>query len=454
MSKNKLIFAMLLFTVALSQASAAGLVGEYRFDGNAQDSSGNGNNGTISGATFVQGISGQALSFDGVDDMVVVPHSSSLSLEKYTMEAWIKRDQNRESGIHNIILTKRYEPSWMNNYGLDIDPNGKVLANSYSPDIWTWFGVESVRNISAGEWYHLAATYDRATFKIYINGVLDNSVNTQYTPYQNNQQLVIGRGCVGDPCMFRPYSPSFNGIIDEVRIYNRALNASEIQANYNALAATPTTPAPTVAVTTVPPTPTATPVPTITPTTPPPTITPAPTPAATAKFRVGPTVNLRPVTDVIEADEDGIVELYMDNPSLNDVTLKVEARVNVPSGIHVYGQGFALAAAAGTAYGTFEIPPGTARTIAVVIKADKSARLGSHMLQFTGLYWPGDNKDIYQPISLTYPLKVREASKKPETADPSNPEKIPKGAETPTAGFSTALAILGIFAVLRLLSRD
>jgi len=217
----------------------SGLVGDWHFDGSASDSSGNGNHGTINGATFVQGVSGQALSFDGVDDMVVVPHSSSLSLENYTMEAWIKRNQNNESGITEYILVKRYEPSWMDNYGLSISSNGTVGAGSYSPDIWTWFGVESKKNISAGNWYHIVATYDRTTLKIYINGVLDNSVNTQYTPYQNNYQLVIGRGCVGDPCMFKPSSPSFNGTIDEVRIYNRALSASEIQASYNAISSVP-----------------------------------------------------------------------------------------------------------------------------------------------------------------------------------------------------------------------
>lgn len=218
--------------------AVSGLVAEWHFDGSAQDTSGSGNHGTIKGATFVQGISGQALGFDGVDDMVVVPHSSSLSLEKYTVEAWVK---TREFGTHNVILRKRYEPSWMDNYGLAISPNGTVNAGSYSPDIWTWFGTGSVRQISAGEWYHIAATYDRTAFKIYINGILENSVNIQYSPYQNNQQLVIGRACDGDPCMFRPSAPSFNGIIDEVRIYNRALSASEIQAEYNALINPPTT---------------------------------------------------------------------------------------------------------------------------------------------------------------------------------------------------------------------
>jgi hypothetical protein len=65
---------------------------------------------------------------------------------------------------------------------------------------------------------------------------------------------------------------------------------------------------------------------------------------------VGPTVFLRPVNDVVTRGQDGLVELYVDNPSLNEVTLNVDARISVPSGIQVYGQGFGQADAAGTVY--------------------------------------------------------------------------------------------------------
>ncbi len=428
--------ALVLAGMAGTGAAVSGLVAEWHFDGSAQDTSGSGNNGTINGATFVQGISGQALSFDGVDDMVVVPHSPSLSLEKYTMEAWIKRDLNEEFGPLETILIKRYEQSWMDNYQLNIYPSGKVYASSYSPDIWSWFSLESDRNISAGDWYHIAATYDRSTLKIYINGVLDNSVNKQYSPYQNNFQLVIGRACWGDPCLFKPSNPSFNGIIDEVRLYNRALSDSEIKAEYDALISIPTT-------TTVPPT-------IVQPTTVPlTTVTPKPV-TTSGKFRVGPSVTLRPVTDVIEANQDGIVELFMSNPSLNDVTLNVDARVSVPSGIHVYGESFGQAAGAGVVAGTFSVPPGTSRTIILTIKADRSARIGSHTIQFTGLYYPDENKDAYNPMSLTYSITVKEPSNKPE-----EPPKEAQANAIPskTPGFGVILAIFGVFAIARLLSR-
>lgn len=159
--------------------------------------------------------------------------------------------------------------------------------------------------------------------------------------------------------------------------------------------------------------------PTITATT---TISPTETAIADPKFRVGPTVTLRPVNDVIDKSQDGIVELYMDNPSLNDVTLNVDARISVPSGIHVYGEGFGQAGAAGTIYGTFSIPPGKARTIYINVKADKT---GSFTVHFSGLYWPDDNKDDFNPISLTHPFVVNEPSPNPDDPEPTDKKEIP-----------------------------
>jgi hypothetical protein len=186
----------------------------------------------------------------------------------------------------------------------------------------------------------------------------------------------------------------------------------------------------------------------------------AKTPGAEQKFRVGPTVVLRPVNDVITKNQDGLVELYIDNPSLNDVTLNVDARISVPSGIHVYGQGFAQTGAAGTVYGIFSVPPGNARTIYVNIKGEK---VGTSTVHFSGLYWPGDNKDDYNPISLSHPFVVEQASKNPGEA-PSfeeSEEATAQGADTEgveaegegsfrVPGFGiliAAICLLGVYAV-------
>ncbi len=153
--------------------------------------------------------------------------------------------------------------------------------------------------------------------------------------------------------------------------------------------------------------------------TPTPTIEPTAAPTE-AKFRVGPTVTLRPVNDIIDKSQDGLVELYMYNPSNNDVTLIADVQISVPSGIHVYGEGFGSGGAAGTVAGTFEASPGASRTIHVNIKADK---VGDFTVHFTGSYWPDGDKDAFQQISLTHPLKVNEPS-----PDPMDPE--PTGGNT------------------------
>lgn len=124
-------------------------------------------------------------------------------------------------------------------------------------------------------------------------------------------------------------------------------------------------------------------------------------------FRVGPTVNLRPVKDDISKYEDGLIELYIDNPSVNDVIMNADVRISVPSGISVYGQGFGDAGFAGIVHGTFNIAPGKSRTIQMTIKAE---RTGEFLIKFSGLYWPGNNKDAFEPISLTHNFKVRDLS--------------------------------------------
>jgi hypothetical protein len=178
------------------------------------------------------------------------------------------------------------------------------------------------------------------------------------------------------------------------------------------------------------------------------TVQPAQTAEAKEKkFRIGPTVRIRPLNDVIKKDQDGLVEIYFDNPSINSVSLTVDAHISVPSGIHVYGQGFGAAAAAGMVYGTFEVPPGGVRTINIVIKAEKT---GDFDAQFTGTYYPDDNKDAYQPISLTHPFKVLEASADPMSEGTAvgtkTGEADTKTAKSPGVSFFGALLIVSILA--------
>lgn len=247
------------------------IVAEYHFDGNAQDSSGNGNHGVISGATFVQGISGQALSFDGLDDYVNMGDNPSLRINgPYTVEAWVYSNQNNlgqivsKSRLHDL---RNYELLW-----LDEGNGGPKIKFEFSINGVTYWTYSQL--LKYKEWYYVAGVYDGAYMKLYVNG---NQV--AITPASgmvdvNTEPLTVGRR--SDGIRF------FNGIIDEVRIYNRALTTSEIQTNYNAPTATPT---PTT------PTPTPTPTPALTP-----TVTPTQTPTPTTPAVIPPMLTVSHTT--------------------------------------------------------------------------------------------------------------------------------------------------------------
>ncbi len=142
-------------------------------------------------------------------------------------------------------------------------------------------------------------------------------------------------------------------------------------------------------------------------------------------LREGPVVKLRPVCDVIDSSQDGLVELFFSNSSINDVTMQGDFYVSVPAGIYVYGQGMGLSTAAGTTYGQFSATPGTARTIYLNIKADETAVGKSFFIHFSGQYYLDGNKDSYQPISLTHTFKVVAASPQPEQSKPTDPKQAP-----------------------------
>lgn len=199
-----------------------GLVGEWRFDGNAQDSSGNGYHGTIYGANFVEGISGKALQFDGKGDVVLTNNFPVYANEPFTIETWV------------------YPASTSNDYNTIIGHNRHYPDNVYSrallsgvpsqADKWTIFmpspGYLYGSTHGINQWYHLAVVFDGSRVSLYVNGVIDiNPVAANYG--DQNIPVAIGR------FYYDLSGSSFNGIIDEVRIYNRALSAEEIKAEYS-----------------------------------------------------------------------------------------------------------------------------------------------------------------------------------------------------------------------------
>ena len=208
----------LLITAALS-----GLKGNWKFDENTgattADSSGNNNTGTLSsGATWTTGQSGSAVNLDGVDDYVQVGAQSSLALTTAgSLSAWIYPTGAGSLATYGgIIINKEGE------YELARFQDGTIqwaFANT-NPG-WNWINTGYVAPLN--QWTHVAVTYDSGVVKTYINGTLFHTYS--------------GSGAIGDVDGsrndFRIGSRqlglhNFQGRIDEVRVYNRALSASEV----------------------------------------------------------------------------------------------------------------------------------------------------------------------------------------------------------------------------------
>ena len=199
-----------------------GLVAAYGFEegsgGATADASGNGNNGTIAGATWSsQGRTGSALSFDGVNDLVTIPDSASLDVTRITMMAWVR--PTVLSGWRTALMKEATGGLAYVLYAHDNAPKPAGYLSIGNGDRL----IDGTSALPLNTWSHLAVTYDGASMRIYVNGVLVRSRARTGNIATTAQPLRIGGNTV--------WGEYFGGLIDDVRLYNRALTLAEIQGD-------------------------------------------------------------------------------------------------------------------------------------------------------------------------------------------------------------------------------
>jgi len=210
-----LFIAGMLTTQSYAEIDPDTIVGMWLFDESkgdtATDSSGNGNDGELVGnPEWVDGKFGNALEFDGAGSHVNILNSDSLNSDSFTLCLWFQPNELRIQGLAD----KTPAPNWrlfMNN------PGGNIEFDALPGEI----GNVTTPATSTGEWYHVAATYDSdtETAKIYFNGVF-------------NQEAVNVDMNTNSPVNINIASPEnnrFSGIIDDVAIFNVALEEEDIQ---------------------------------------------------------------------------------------------------------------------------------------------------------------------------------------------------------------------------------
>jgi uncharacterized protein (TIGR02145 family) len=206
-----------------SEIPREGLIAWYPLNGNAKDSSGNNNTGTVYGPVPTgdkNGVSAGAMYFDGKDDYISLPANSKVGPD-LTISAWVK-----------VITIQTWArviefgngPS-NNNIGLAL--SGTVSGvpsyfnyNTSTPDNVQWANAYF---LSPNRWFHLAVTVSGKTVTLYYNGMLAGSAATTLTPMSVERSInYIGRSNWAE----NAYA---SAVFDNIRVYNRALSESEIR---------------------------------------------------------------------------------------------------------------------------------------------------------------------------------------------------------------------------------
>ncbi|MGK5091030.1 LamG domain-containing protein [Deltaproteobacteria bacterium TL4] len=208
-----------------SSIPTEGLVAYYPFNGNANDESGNGNNGTVNGATLTadrNGNANKAYSFDGVDDYINVSDSTHIDMtQAFTIGTWIKRSYQ---GTTDHPIISKFSTSFDKGYWFGPSQNKLVACLG---------GVSNVNNCLGSStsidtnWHYVTFTFDGTNWRLYLDGKEDGTRSLSMDIASSaNIDLAIGKATY----LSGRY---FNGSIDDIRIYTRALSESEIQALYN-----------------------------------------------------------------------------------------------------------------------------------------------------------------------------------------------------------------------------
>lgn len=219
------LFFLFMLNSASAQIPTNGLVAYWPFNGNANDESGNGNNGTVYGASLANdrfGHPNSAYTFDGINDFIRINTQPSLRPPVISFSCWVNFISCPSWGV---LFDNLSGDPW-NGYEIEY---ASVLQQQIIFEFYTSVhsGVSSLATLDFNKWYHYVLTYDGILIKMYLNGVLVNQkATTGNLNYTNTVNATFGSRFTGTDAFF-------NGLLDDVRVYDHAITDQEIDALYH-----------------------------------------------------------------------------------------------------------------------------------------------------------------------------------------------------------------------------
>ncbi len=226
-NKSILFTILVLFSIAFVSAGpldySTGLVSYWTADNTANDAVGS-NHGSFAANTYATGIVGQAFDLDGDLDYVEVTHDSSLNLDNFTMSLWVKNNDPGNGDFNQLIGKIIYTGNY---FGWGITGTGTDEYRLLVGNAATSQGISSSSHVDS-DWHHVVGVKSGTSHYIYVDGVLENS-GTNDGIMDSGERLLFGKTY--------SYSVSsivyWNGLIDDVAIWNRTLSQSEVSGLYN-----------------------------------------------------------------------------------------------------------------------------------------------------------------------------------------------------------------------------
>jgi hypothetical protein len=225
--RKKILFQFVLLIGAMTLNAQVtlndGLVAYYPFNSNANDQSGNGNNGIVYNATLTQdrfGNNNSAYLFNGYSSYISTPVQTGFT-NQISLCAWFKTSYNDYGGI----LCSRTSLNMANDITTDSYGHPAFHLSDGIASNQPYTGISTSNSLNDNNWHMIVGTYDGASMKLYTDGVFQGEVKRAFTIAVGPSFKIGWDELVG-------YYRYFNGKIDDVLIYNRALNANEVTKLY------------------------------------------------------------------------------------------------------------------------------------------------------------------------------------------------------------------------------